>query len=239
MAKASVGETIPRSIGIIMDGNGRWAQARGLARFEGHRAGVQAARRAVETCARLGVASLTLFTFSTENWERPSSEVSFLMRLAEDFARRELPTLQRNGVRLRHLGRREGLPATLLSALDHAMWETRDNNHMSLFLALNYGGRAEILDAIKALLVLRERVGVDATNIGESTLARYLYAPELFEVDLIIRSGGEQRLSNFLIWQAVGAVLWSTPVLWPDFQADDILQAIEVYREQCAETRFP
>jgi len=232
MTENANGGNIPSHIGIIMDGNGRWAKSRGLPRHAGHQAGVQTVRRAVETCAELGVSTLTLFTFSTENWSRPAVEVAFLMRLAEDYARRELPELQRKDVRLRLLGRREGLPTTLLKTLDEAAWHTRDNRHLSLYLALNYGGRAEIIDAIKAVLISHKKGELDGKTLDEAVLGRYLYAPDLPDVDLIIRTGGELRLSNFLIWQAVGAIFYSTLVLWPDFQAQDLYQAIEVYGEQ-------
>ncbi len=225
-------QIIPRHIGIIMDGNGRWAQARGLPRMAGHQAGVKAARRVVETCVEIGVSNLTLFTFSTENWDRPSAEVAFLMRLAEDFARRELPELKRQEVRLRLLGRREGLPSTLLETLDEAAERTKDNRRLSLYLALNYGGRAEIVDAIKSILVSHREGLIDGNNFDEVSFARYLYAPELPNADIIIRTGGEERLSNFLIWQAVGAVFWSTPVLWPDFQPENLYEGINGHREQ-------
>ncbi len=225
-------QIIPQHIGIIMDGNGRWAQARGLPRFAGHQAGVKAARRAVQMCVEIGVPNLTLFTFSTENWARPSAEVEFLMRLAEDFARRELSELKRQDVRLQLLGRREGLPSTLLETLDEAAQQTKDNRRLSLYLALNYGGRAEILDAIRTVLTSHRKGDINNVDLDEDVFARYLYAPDLPDADLIIRTGGEYRLSNFLIWQAVEAVFWSTPVLWPDFQSENLYEGINVYVEK-------
>jgi undecaprenyl diphosphate synthase len=225
-------QIIPRHVGIIMDGNGRWAQARGLPRIAGHQAGVKAARRAVEACVEIGVPNLTLFTFSTENWARPSAEVAFLMRLAEDFARRELPELHRQDVRLQLLGRRDGLPSTLLETLDEAAQLTKDNRRLSLYLALNYGGRTEIIDAVRKVLTSHRNGTINGVDLDEDDFARYLYAPDLPDADIIIRTGGEHRLSNFLIWRAVGAVFWSTPVLWPDFRSENLYEGINVYVEQ-------
>lgn len=223
---------IPHHLGIIMDGNGRWAQKRGLPRTAGHQTGVQAARRTVETCVNLGIHMLTLYVFSTENWQRPKEEVNFLMRLAEEYASRELPELQRNGVRLHWFGRREGLPASLLDMLDNAIQQTQNNSQLVLNLALNYGGRAEIVDAIKNILSMHEDGLIDDNTLDESTFAHYLYFPNCPDVDLVIRTGGEWRMSNFLLWQSARAVFWSTPTLWPEFQKENLMEAIEVYREK-------
>ena len=223
---------ISHHLGVIMDGNGRWAQARGLPRMAGHQAGIQAVRRMVEACGELGIRVLTLYTFSTGNWQRPQAEVSSLMRLIEEFATRELPELQRNGVRVQLMGRREGLPSSLLRTLDHAIEQTRGNDHLTLNLALNYGGRAEIVDAAQAILAAHRRGELDAAELDEGALVRYLYCPDVPDADLIIRTGGEYRLSNYLLWRAVGAVFWSTPILWPDFQREHLLAAIQVYQEQ-------
>ena len=225
-------EVIPQHIGIIMDGNGRWAQARGLPRVAGHHAGIQAVRRTIEACGELGIRVLTLYTFSTENWQRPQAEVSLLMRLAEQCLADELPELQRNSVRLQLMGRREGLPLSLLCALDQAIEQTCGNDRLTLNLALNYGGRAEIVDAARAMLAAHQGNELDAAELDEKTLVRYLYCPNVPDADLIIRTGGEYRLSNFLLWRAVGAVFWSTPILWPDFQREHLLVAIQVYQEQ-------
>ncbi len=227
--------TIPHHLGVIMDGNGRWAQARGLPRMAGHQAGIQAVRRMVEACTDLGIRSLTLYTFSTENWQRPQAEVSSLMRLVEDYATRELPELQLNGVRVQLMGRRAGLSASLLRTLDHAIEQTRVNDLLTLNLALNYGGRAEIVDAARAMLAAHQGNELDVAELNEKTLVRYLYCPNVPDADLIIRTGGEFRLSNFLLWRAVGAVFWSTPILWPDFQREHLLEAIQVYQEQSGE----
>lgn len=201
----------------------------------GHQAGIQAVRRMVEACTDLGIRSLTLYTFSTENWQRPQAEVSSLMRLVEDYATRELPELQLNGVRVQLMGRRAGLSASLLRTLDHAIEQTRVNDLLTLNLALNYGGRAEIVDAARAMLAAHQGNELDVAELNEKTLVRYLYCPNVPDADLIIRTGGEFRLSNFLLWRAVGAVFWSTPILWPDFQREHLLEAIQVYQEQSGE----
>ncbi|PKO24042.1 MAG: di-trans,poly-cis-decaprenylcistransferase [Chloroflexi bacterium HGW-Chloroflexi-1] len=232
MSKDSRNAVIPHHLAIIMDGNGRWARARGLPRVVGHQAGIRAVRRTVEACGELGIRILTLYTFSTENWQRPQAEVSSLMRLAEQCVAGELPELQRNGVRVQLMGRREGLPSSLLRTLDHAIEQTRGNDRLTLNLALNYGGRSEIVDAARAMLAAHQRGELDAAELDEETLARYLYCPNVPDADLIIRTGGEFRLSNFLLWRAVEAVFWSTPILWPDFQREHLLAAIQVYQEQ-------
>jgi undecaprenyl diphosphate synthase len=222
----------PHHLGIIMDGNGRWAQARGLPRTAGHQAGLQAARRAVEACVELGIQVLTLYVFSTENWHRPTEEVNFLMSLFEEYTARELPELHHNGVRLQLMGQREDLPVTLLEVLDTAICKTRVNSRLILNLAFNYGGRAEIVNAIKAILIAHQQGTLDASLLDEETFARYLYCPDCPDVNLVIRTGGEWRLSNFLLWRAAHAIFWSTPVLWPDFQREQIQEAIQVYVEQ-------
>jgi undecaprenyl diphosphate synthase len=223
---------VPVHLAVIMDGNGRWARARKLPRTAGHREGLQTARRIVEACGEIGIRFLTLYTFSTENWKRPPVEVAFLMRLAEEFTLRELPELQRNGVRLQQMGRREGLPPSLLRALDKVSRQTQDNTNLTLNLALNYGGRAEIADAYRAIIADHQRSELDVNKLDPNTFARYLYCPDTPDADLVIRTGGEWRLSNFLLWRAAEAVFWSTPVLWPDFQREHLLEALEVYDEQ-------
>lgn len=232
MSKDSEDGAIPHHLAIIMDGNGRWAQARGLPRVSGHQAGIQAVRRAVEACGEMGIRILTLYTFSTENWQRPQAEVSFLMQLVEQCVAVELHGLQRNGVRVQLMGRREGLPSSVLHMLDQAIEQTFANDRLTLNLALNYGGRTEIVDAAGAILAAYQRGELDAAELDEETLARYLYCPDVPDADLIIRTGGEWRLSNFLLWRAVGAIFWSTPSLWPDFQREHFLAAIQVYQEQ-------
>ncbi|MBC7260662.1 MAG: isoprenyl transferase [Chloroflexi bacterium] len=221
----------PRHVAIIMDGNGRWAQQRGLPRTAGHQAGVEAVRRMVRLCIEIGIPVLTLYTFSTENWQRPRAEVAFLMHACEEYARREAEELHRNGVRLNVIGRRTGLPSSLLAALDQAMEETRDGNRLILNLALNYGGRAEIVDASRAVMAACQHGELDPEALDEVVFSRYLYTAGLPDPDLVIRTAGEMRLSNFLIWQVVGAVFWTTPVFWPDFDKEHLLQAIKDYQE--------
>lgn len=226
------GKRTPHHLAIIMDGNGRWAQARRLPRSAGHQAGLEAVRRAVTACGELGIPVLTLYTFSTENWSRPAAEVGFLMQLAQQAVAREFAELWRQGVRLQLMGRREGLPAPLLKALDDASKQTAGNTRLILNLALNYGGRAEIVDAARAIIAAERQGKLDAASLDEATFAYYLYLPGLPDADLIIRTAGEQRLSNFLLWRAVGAVFWSTPVFWPDFQHGHLEEAIQAYRER-------
>jgi undecaprenyl diphosphate synthase len=223
---------IPQHLGIIMDGNGRWAQQRGLPRIAGHQEGVQTAKRTVEDCVEIGIKILTLYTFSTENWCRPKAEVDFLMRLAEEYAMQELPDLQRNGVRLQLMGSREGLPDSLLGTLDEAALQTKENARLILNLALNYGGRAEIVDAMKAIISFHQQGNLEVSQIDETAFSHYLYLPDIPDVDLIVRTGGEWRLSNFLLWRAANAVFWSTPVLWPDFRKEHLLEAIGIYAKQ-------
>ena len=232
MTKNQMEPIVPVHLGVIMDGNGRWAQARGLPRTAGHREGVQAARRIVEASGEMGIRFLTLFTFSTENWQRPPAEVSFLMRLAEVYALRELPELQRNGVRLQMMGRREGLPPSLLRSLDEVTRETQKNTRLIVNLALNYGGRTEIVDATKKLITAHQLDELNVEKLDTPTFARNLYCPNTPDADLIIRTGGEMRLSNFLLWRAVGAVFWSTEAYRPDFQRHHLLEALDIYTEQ-------
>ena len=209
---------IPQHLGIIMDGNGRWAQQLGLPRIAGHQEGVQTVKRTVENCTEIGIQILTSYTFSTENWRRPKEEVDFLMRLAEEYTMWELPELQRNGVRLQLMGDREGLPTSLLRTLEKAALETKENSRLILNLALNYGGRAEIFNAMETIIADHKRGNLKVNEINETTFSHYLYLPDMPDVDLIVRTGGEWRLSNFLLWRATNAVFWSMPVLWPDFR---------------------
>ena len=216
----------PRHIGIIMDGNGRWAQERGRSRLLGHRAGVEAVRRTVRAAARLGIEQLTLFAFSTENWRRPAAEVRFLWRLIRRFLRAECIELRDNGIRLRAIGRLEGLPEEVRSELRQAIALTAGGNALTLCLAVNYGGRAEVVDACRQLV--RRAVGgrLSAEEITEDMLGACLYQPDMPPLDLIIRTGGEMRLSNFLLWQAAYAELWVTPVAWPDFGEERLCEAV-------------
>lgn len=205
-----------------MDGNGRWAAARGLPRSAGHKAGTENLRRVVEATVEFGVPILTLYAFSTENWKRPRQEVDALMSLMSAALRDELGALHQNGVRIRHLGRREGVPAPLLAGIRHAEELTRNNERLQLNVAFNYGGRAEIVDAVRSLV----RRGVPAQAIDEQAISDALTTAGLPDVDLVIRTAGEMRLSNFLIWQAAYAEYYSTPVYWPDFDREELLKAL-------------
>ena len=230
-------ERLPRHIAIIMDGNGRWAGKRNLPRIAGHKAGVAPVRMTVETCAQLGVEALTLYAFSTENWKRPRTEVDMLWRLLRFYLRRELADLNRNGIRLQVSGRIEALPARVQDELAYVIQATAKNTRMRLNLAINYSGRAEIVDAVNALL---QRARLDGTlaslRIDEQSIARNLYSPELPDPDLLIRTSGEMRISNFLLWEIAYAELYVTETLWPDFNRRELLTAIRDYQKR--ERRF-
>ncbi|MCQ2379185.1 MAG: isoprenyl transferase [Victivallaceae bacterium] len=214
-----------RHLAIIMDGNGRWAQQRGLSRSEGHRAGAQRISDITEAAAQLGIEYLTLYAFSTENWKRPIAEVTFLMNLIPEFCRNKLPDMMKNGVRLRTVGRTDDLPAASKAALLDAVEKTRDNRKITLNLALSYGGRAEIVDAVNR--ILREEKKPE--KITEETFARYLYAPDIPDPDLMIRTSGEMRLSNFLLWELSYAELFVSDLHWPDFDAAALKEAVSAY----------
>jgi len=212
----------PEHVAIIMDGNGRWAKQRGLPRLAGHRAGVENIRRILREAANLGIRYMTLYAFSTENWSRPADEVGGLMELLGEFIDREAQELHTEGVQIRHLGNRAGLPSVLAEKIEDAIALTRDNTRITVAVALNYGGRADILDAVRSLLA----EGVDPASLTEEMFARRLSTIDMPDPDLIIRTSGEQRLSNFLTWQAAYTEYWTTPVLWPDFDAEHLRQAI-------------
>ena len=223
---------IPRHIGIIMDGNGRWAQSRGQPRITGHQAGVEAARGIVNACVELHIQVLTLYVFSTENWKRPLGEVSFLMRLAEKYALEEIDELHQNGVRVQQMGQRDKLPSTLLDSLDKLAAQTKNNKRLILNLAINYSGRAEILNAAALIIQAHLKGEINIDDISPMDFTYFLYCPNVPDVDLIIRTGGEKRLSNFLLWRSVEAVYWSTPIYWPDFHPQDLSEAIKFYKGQ-------
>ncbi len=223
---------IPQHVGIIMDGNGRWARARGLSRMEGHRAGTRNIRRVLEEAVRIGIKVLTIYAFSTENWGRPRAEVSHLMRLISESIRNELDELDAQGVQIRHSGRLAGVSAYLQKQIRGAIERTQHNDRIILNVAFNYGGRAEIIDAIKHII----EDGVKPEDVDEALVGRYLYTAGLPDPDMIIRTGGEYRLSNFLIWQAAYAEYYATPTFWPDFDEAELRMAIAVY--QSRERRF-
>ena len=223
---------VPYHIGIIMDGNGRWAQARGMPRIAGHQAGVDNIRRILEHCVRRGVKVLTIYAFSTENWRRPPDEVSGLMRLLGITIQRQLNELNRNGVRILHSGRMEGINKHLQKQIMHALEVTKNNDRIILNVAFNYGGRAEILDAVRHII----QDGIPPETLTEETLSSYMYIGGLPDPDLIIRTGGEWRLSNFLIWQAAYAEYYTTPTYWPDFDEVELDKALIEYSRR--ERRF-
>ncbi|XZE55606.1 polyprenyl diphosphate synthase [Planctomycetaceae bacterium SH139] len=220
------GTIIPRHIAFIMDGNGRWAEARGLPRYEGHRQGASTVRQVAEAAAELGVEAITLYCLSSENWKRPESELQFLMQLLRQFLIDERPVLMQNDLRLEVIGRRDRLPAEVIEAMETTLAMSAGNSRMRLVLAIDYGGRAEIAAAARQLAT-RVLAGQQAVEqIDESTLAAELYTAHLPDPDLLIRTGGDMRVSNFLLWQISYAELWVTERLWPDFNRDDLLAAI-------------
>jgi undecaprenyl diphosphate synthase len=218
-------ENLPRHVAIIMDGNGRWAKARWLPRAAGHRAGVSVLTPLLESAGEAGVEALTLYAFSTENWGRPETEVDSLMTLFLETAKGKVPELNERGARLRFLGRRGHLPDAVRTAIAEAEELTKENDRLHVYIALNYGGRAEIVDAARRLI----EDGLSPEEVDESTFASYLYAPEVPEVDLVIRTSGELRISNFLLWQIAYAEFYVTETLWPDFSPAEFRQAIDSY----------
>jgi undecaprenyl diphosphate synthase len=218
--------SLPRHIAIIMDGNGRWAQARGLPRIAGHRRGAEALRRTLEAAGDLGVPYLTLFGFSSENWKRPHDEVDDLMGLLRHYLRGEIAELHRNGVRLRVIGDRARLSAEIVALIENAETLTRDNQAINLTVALSYGGRAEIVAAARAVAAKAAAGELVPQAIDEDVIAAHLFTADLPDPDLLIRTSGEQRISNFLLWQCAYAELVFTKTLWPDFGRADLEQAI-------------
>ncbi|MBA9072889.1 undecaprenyl diphosphate synthase [Flavobacterium gossypii] len=229
-------DNLPKHLAIIMDGNGRWAKQKGLLRAFGHENGTKAVRETVETCARLGIENLTLYAFSTENWNRPKLEVDTLMKLLINSLKNELKTLTENNIKLNTIGNFEKLPSSAQKELSQVISKTKDNNRMTLTLALSYGSREEIVSAIKNISskVKNNIISIDA--IDESIINQHLYTQNLPDVDLLIRTSGEHRISNFLLWQIAYAELYFTDVLWPDFREKDLYEAIISYQKR--ERRF-
>ena len=229
-------ESIPRHVAIIMDGNGRWAERRGISRILGHRAGLDAVRAVVRSAHELGVRYLTLYAFSLENWNRPKPEVDELMRLLERYLDSEIDEVDRNGIQVRSIGRSERLGVAVRERVKQAEERTRGNREMVLVFALSYGGRAEIVDAARKLLRDAELGKVDPERLDEKTFAAYLYDPEIPDPDLLIRTGSESRVSNFLLWQIAYTEIYSTDVMWPDFRKSHLVEALLDY--QARERRF-
>jgi undecaprenyl diphosphate synthase len=217
---------VPRHVAVIMDGNGRWAQRRHLPRIAGHRAGVQSARTVIETCARLKIPALTLYAFSMENWRRPKAEIDFLMRLLREYLRRELPVIHRNNIRLLVIGRPDQLPDAVRADVKRAMEQTEKNSGMKLAVALNYGGRAELVDAFNRILDRVRNNGLMNARVDEEMISQNLYTAGLPDPDLLIRTSGEMRVSNFLLWQIAYAEIYVTETLWPDFTRAQLFEAL-------------
>ena len=224
---------LPAHIAIIMDGNGRWARKRSLPRAAGHKAGVEAVRTTVETCTRLGIQALTLYAFSVENWKRPRAEVDTLWRLLRVYLRRELPEILSNGIRFTCMGRLDGLPPQVRQELQNTTDATAHNNGMRLNVAINYSGRAELVDAINAIVEDARLEGrLRDLRVDEEAIASRLYTADLPDPDLLIRTSGEMRVSNFLLWQIAYAELYVTDTLWPDFRRADLMHAILDYQKR-------
>ncbi len=226
-------ERLPRHIAVIMDGNGRWARKRHLPRIAGHRAGIRAVRQVVEACARLGVPCLTLYAFSVENWKRPRTEVKLLMGLLREYLKKEIAELNRNNIRFGSIGRIESLPKAVQRDLQETVEKTRRNTGLRLTLALNYGGRTELIDAVRSMASqLKENLTFDPETITEESFSRHLYTRDLPDPDLLIRTSGEMRLSNFLLWQVAYSEIWVTDILWPDFTEDELYQAVTDFQRR-------
>ena len=219
---------VPRHVAVIMDGNGRWARERGLRRVAGHRAGIDAVRETVEVSARLGIEFLTLYAFSRENWKRPRREVSTLMSLLREYVRRELDTLVRNDIRLQVIGRLHDLPIAARRELERAADRTRNNGGLVFNIALSYGGRTEIVDACKSIM----EAGISSAELTVEEFARHLYTRGQPDPDLLIRTSGELRVSNFLLWQIAYAEIWVTETLWPDFRRIHLFRALLDYQRR-------
>ena len=230
-------DRLPAHIAVIMDGNGRWAERRGLARVHGHRAGVDSVRRTVTTCAQMGLEALTLYAFSLENWKRPRLEIETLWGLLVYFLNEELPTLQRNNIKLTAIGRRELLPVSVREELEAVERQTAGNTGLRLNLAINYAGRAEIADAVNQLIAEAKAAGtLDHLQVDEESISARLYTAGQADPDLLIRTSGEMRVSNFLLWQIAYAELYVTEKLWPEFDRTELLRAVVDYQRR--ERRF-
>ena len=215
----------PQHVAIIMDGNGRWAESRGRPRFEGHQAGAENIRRVIEAFAGCGIKFLTLFAFSTENWDRPDEEVAGLFEILREVIDRELQRLHHQNVRIQHLGRLDRLSPALRQAVRDGLYQTRTNTGMTLCVAFDYGGRAEILDAVRNIVADK----LSPEDVDDEVFRRYLYTEDMPDPDLIIRTAGEMRLSNFLLWQSAYSEYYATPALWPDFDEHEVAKALAVY----------
>lgn len=229
-------ENLPKHIAIIMDGNGRWAKKQGMMRVFGHENGTKSVSETVQSCARIGIENLTLYAFSTENWNRPKLEVDTLMKLLVSSLKKEQKRLHENDIKLNTIGNLDMLPAATMRELNSVIEKTKNNKRMTLTIALSYGSREEIVSAVKAMCTKIENNHLAISDINESIITQHLYTHDLPDVDLVIRTSGEQRISNFLLWQSAYAELYFTDVLWPDFREKDLFEAIISYQKR--ERRF-
>ena len=222
----------PKHVAVIMDGNGRWAQRQGLPRIEGHRRGVSSVRRTTEECARLGVDQLTLYCLSSENWKRPQSELDFLMHLLEQYMIEERALIMKQDIAVSVIGRRDGIPDSVLQEIDKTIEMSASNKGTRLCLAINYGGRSEMVDAVQRIAKDVSSGDIDIATINEQTISDYLYTSGMPDPDLLIRTAGEMRVSNFLLWQISYAELWVTPKCWPEFEVSDLHQAMRDFADR-------
>ena len=229
-------DNLPKHLAIIMDGNGRWAKQKGLLRSLGHESGTKSVKVTVETCAKIGIENVTLYAFSTENWNRPKLEVDTLMKLLVSSLRKELKTLQENNIRLNSIGNLSKMPSSILKELNEVIEKTKNNTRMTLTLALSYGSREELLNVVKNISDKVKNNIISIDTIDESIINQHLYTHNLPDVDLLIRTSGEHRISNFLLWQIAYAELYFTDVLWPDFTEEHLYEAIISYQKR--ERRF-
>lgn len=229
-------DRLPRHVAIIMDGNGRWAEARGLERNAGHREGVEAVKATVRAANEIGIPRLTLYSFSSENWNRPKAEVQELMRLLDHYLETEVDEVMRNGIRIQAVGRLDRLPPSVRKRLDDVIERSKDNREMTLVFALSYGGRQEIVDAVQRIVRDAEQGKLDVENLDEKTFSAYLYDPDAPDPDLLIRTGSELRISNFLLWQIAYAEIHATRAMWPEFRKEQLVEALLDY--QSRERRF-
>lgn len=225
-------DRLPRHIAVIMDGNGRWAKERGLSHVQGHEAGANSVRAVIETCRKLGVTSLSLYAFSTENWRRSKLEVNALFRLLSKYIRREIDEMDANNIRICFMGRREGMPRKALADMDSCLERTKNNTALTVNIAINYGGRGEIVDATRHIARDVQAGILSLDDITEERFSQYLYQPDLDEVDLLIRTSGELRVSNFMLWQVSYAEILVPETLWPDYDAQCLCDAIVAYQQR-------
>lgn len=225
-------EKVPKHIAIIMDGNGRWAKSRMMPRTYGHKAGVETIRKVVEEAQRLGIKYLTLYAFSTENWKRPKDEVSALMKLLVTYLRKELAELDKNGVKINTIGNISKLPQVCVEELEKSKEKTKDNKSLVLTLALNYGGRADIIDAVKNICAAVQSSKLDINSIDDDLFSKYLDTKDIIDPDLVIRTSGEQRLSNFLLWEVAYSEFYYTDIHWPDFDEEELQKAVYYYQKR-------